>query len=90
MNASRSVPKPKAKNTGRPSKYTPELGAEICARLAKAEPLTVICRDEHMPSDRTVRNWMAADAALSSDIAHAREIGFDVLASECLEIAEDG
>jgi hypothetical protein len=74
--------------TGRPSTYTPALLEEICDRLAQGEPLAVICRDEHMPSDRTVRNWMQADAAVSSAIACAREVGFDKIAADCLEIAD--
>lgn len=72
----------------RPSKFTQTLLDEICDRLSKAEPLTVICRDEHMPTDRTVRNWMERDD-VSSAIARAREVGFDALAAECLEIADD-
>lgn len=75
---------------GRPSDFTQALAEEICERLAKGEPLAQICRDDHMPSDRTVRNWREADAEFSSAIACAREAGFDALAAECLEIAEDG
>jgi hypothetical protein len=78
------------KTGGRPSAFTAKLLDEICDRLAKGEPLTVICRDEHMPSDRTIRNWMQARADVSSAIAHAREVGFDALAAECLEIADFG
>lgn len=53
------------------------------------EPLAQICRDDHMPSDKTVRNWMTDDAEITSAIARARVSGFDYLASECLEIAEE-
>lgn len=53
------------------------------------EPLAQICRDDHMPSDKTVRNWMTDDAEITSAIARARVNGFDYLASECLEIAEE-
>lgn len=74
---------------GRPSDFTEALLEEICDRLAKGEPLAAICRDDHMPSDRTVRNWMER-AEVSSAIARAREVGFDYLAAECLEIADDG
>lgn len=74
---------------GRPSDFTDELATEIGDRLAKGEPLAAICRDDHMPSDRTVRNWMEKDAAFSSAIARAREVGFDAIAAECLEIADE-
>ena len=79
------APKP----TGRPTKRTPAITAEICRRLSKGEPLAGICRDAHMPSTRTVSDWRAADADLSADIARAREDGFDAIALETLEIADD-
>lgn len=74
---------------GRPSKYTPEIVEEICERLSKGEPLAVVCRDEHMPSDDTVRNWADADESISRAIARARERGFDQIAADCLQIADD-
>ncbi len=79
-------PKPR----GRPSKYTPELAAEICERLGTGEPLAQICRDEHMPHDNTVRAWMEADDPFAVAIADARARGYDAIAQECLEIADDG
>lgn len=74
---------------GRPSKYTPEIAAEICERLSKGEPMAQICRDDHMPADRTVSDWKERDATLSAAIARARINGFDALAAQCLEIAEE-
>jgi hypothetical protein len=74
---------------GRPSSYTPALAAEICERLSKGEPLAAICRDEHMPHDSTVRDWMGAHANFSLAIARARESGFDAIAADCFEIADD-
>ena len=74
---------------GRPSDYTPELADEICTRLSKGEPLAQICRDDHMPSDRTVRNWVKADKEFSSAIAYAREEGFDAIAIDALQILDE-
>ena len=42
-----------------------------------------------MPSVATVGNWKAADEVLSSAIARAREEGFDAIALQCLEIADE-
>jgi hypothetical protein len=70
------------------STYTPEIGAEICARLAEGEPLRVICRDPHMPAWRTVYDWIEADSDLAARIARARKLGFDAIAEEALEIAD--
>lgn len=55
---------------GRPTIYTPELGAEICKRIAEGESLRAICdgpprydplvdedRHSHMPAVSTVLDW---------------------------------
>jgi hypothetical protein len=87
----KTLPKPKKPTAagGPPTKYTPELVQEICERLCKGEPLAQICRDKHMPSDHTVRNWGDSMEEVASAIARAREVGFDYIASGCLEIADD-
>ena len=82
-------PKPTPKPHGRPSKFTPELANEIVSRIAKGEPLRQICRDEHIPAWRTVYDWQEADKEFSARIAHAREIGEEAIAQECLDIADN-
>jgi hypothetical protein len=77
------------KKTGRPSKYTPELAAEICERLSNGEPLRQICRDAHMPAWTAIYAWAAKDAVLSERIAHARNQGYEAIAEECLLIADN-
>jgi hypothetical protein len=74
---------------GRKSTFTQAIADAICARLSQGEPLESICRDEDMPTSRTVSNWKAADEAFASDIAHAREAGFDRIAADCLDIADE-
>jgi hypothetical protein len=74
---------------GRPTLYTPELADEICERLSKGEPLAVICRDDHMPAVRTVSDWKEKHEGFSADFARARNEGYDFLASQCMEIADD-
>ena len=76
------------KKIGRPSKYTPELAAEICERLSNGEPLRQICRDAHMPAWTAIYAWAAADKDLSERIAQAREQGADAIAEEALEILD--
>ena len=70
----------------RSSSYTPEILAEICERLSQGEPLEQICRDEHMPASRTVYDWADGKVAsvpesIPADIARARDIGYDAIAS---------
>lgn len=66
---------------------TPALLDEICERIANGEPLRAICRDERMPSWRSVYDWINEDEAFASRIAQARELGYDAIAEEALEIA---
>jgi hypothetical protein len=73
---------------GRPTKFTPELSARICAELSTGKPLTIICDAEGMPSDDTVRNWIEKDTEFSRDIARARATGFDRIAMDALMIAD--
>lgn len=75
---------------GRKSTFNQKDADEIVERLGKGEPLAVICRDDWMPAYRTVYDWMGADPGFAANIARAREEGFDAIAAECLEIAEDG
>jgi hypothetical protein len=75
------------KKTGRPSRYTPELAAEVCERLSTGETMRQICRDAHMPHWTRMYDWMAQDPDLSLRVARAREAGYDALAEEALEIA---
>jgi len=76
------------KKIGRPSKYTPELAAEVCERLSNGEPLRQICRDDHMPAWTAIYAWAAKDKELSERIAHAREQGYDAIAEDLLAIAD--
>lgn len=70
-------------------KYTPEILDEIVERISLGEPLRQICRDEHMPAWRTFYDWVRDDKELAARIARARDLGFDAIAEETLEIADD-
>lgn len=74
---------------GRPSEFSLDRAAEICSRLASGEPLTKICRDEHMPHVATVYRWMMADEKFREDYARAREDQADTLADEIQAIADE-
>lgn len=65
---------------GRPSEFSDEIATAIVERLSVGEPLAVICREDGMPCDDTVRNWAKADEALNRAIADARVRGYDVIA----------
>ncbi len=84
-----ATPPEPPRQQGRPSLFTQEIADEICERLAKGEPLAQICKDDNMPAVRTVSDWKTAHAAFSADFARAREEGFDQIAAECLDIADE-
>ena len=74
---------------GRPSSYDPAVSHKICELLSEGIPLREICRMEGMPAWRNIYFWMARDEELSAHIARAREVGYDALAEECLDIADN-
>lgn len=75
---------------GRPTDYNADIATTICARLAEGEPLTRMCKEDGMPNVVTVYRWMRAHPEFSQEYARAREDQADTLASEILEIADDG
>lgn len=68
--------------------FSQKVADEICNRLAEGEPLRQICRDKHMPSWRAVYDWIEKDKNFASRIARARDLGFDAIAEEALEISD--
>lgn len=62
----------------------------ICLRLATGkEPMTVICRELDVPV-RTVNQWRQEDAEIALQFDEARDMGYDAIAADCMEIADDG
>lgn len=79
----------KKHSIGRPSSYDPVVAEKICEMLSEGIPLREICRMEGMPAWRNIYFWMARDDDLSAHIARAREAGYDAIAEECLDIADN-
>lgn len=74
----------------RKSLYTPEIAKAICERLAAGESLRAICRDEGMPSEVTVREWVIDNReGFYAPYTRAREIQAMGWADEILSIADD-
>jgi hypothetical protein len=74
---------------GATSTYTTATAEKICERISTGEPLLQICRDPDMPAWRTVYDWMEAHPDFAAGFARARVRGFDAIAAQCLEIADD-
>ncbi len=75
---------------GRPSSYTPEMGAVICERVAAGESLRAVCRDPDLPDRATVHRWTMNNPEFRTQYAEVRESLYQHWAEEILEIADDG
>lgn len=78
----------KAKPQGRPTSYTDDMGANICALLASGQSLQSICKADDMPHMSTVFRWLAAHESFRDIYAKAREVQADVFADEITDIAD--
>ena len=85
----RKKPPEEHKPTGRPATYDKAIAQQMCEQLSEGIPLREICRQEGYPAWRTVYLWMSKDPDLSAAIAHARDVGYDAMAEECLDIADN-
>jgi len=71
--------------------YNPEdFIPEILEWIASGQTLREYCRQAGKPSYGTVYDWLEVDKEFASRFARAREQGEDVIAQECLAIADDG
>jgi transposase-like protein len=75
---------------GRPSDYSEELSARICARLAAGESMRTVCKDDDMPSAQTLFSWMRKHSEFLEQYTRAKEESADALIEESLDIADDG
>lgn len=76
---------------GRPVTYTRDVADTICDLLAGGMTLREICRGDGMPPESTVRMWATDDRdGFAARYARARELGYQAMADELLEIADDG
>lgn len=73
---------------GRPSSYTPEIGARICDGMAGGKSLQEVCREEGMPHPGTVWRWRMEHEAFRENYARAREAQGDHYGRKVAEVAE--
>ncbi len=74
---------------GRPPEAVPqEIADAVCEWIAEGRPLREFCRQPGMPCRATVDNWRLKDEAFASRVARARDIGYDQIAEECVQIAD--
>lgn len=86
---SEAAKQPERNLGGRPTKYTDKLAQIIFLRLSEGESLRSICRDEDMPSQATVYNWLKSVDGFLEQYRKAREEQADTLADEIVAIADE-
>ena len=87
MKAGSEKAKPKK---GRPTRYTLVVVKIICDRLSNGETLRSVCRDETLPPESTVRQWVLDDRnGFSAQYTRARDLGLDAMADEMLDVADN-
>lgn len=74
---------------GRKTTYSDTAADAVLERLETGMPLEQICRLEDMPALRTVYRWRDANPEFAARLAQARANGFDMMAADCLRIADD-
>lgn len=74
---------------GRPKEPVPQDIADAVVEWVSAgKTLSAFCRQPGMPTRRTIDRWRADDEEFASRVARARDTGFDVIADECIAIAD--
>ena len=90
MAAKKQPVKAKAK-TGRPTDYNDDIAAKICERVATHSlGLNKLCaKYDDLPVPSTIYLWRLKHPPFSVMYAQAKMIQSDILAEECLSIADD-
>ena len=74
---------------GRPSIYSADIANAICERLMRGQTMLSISEDSTMPGLSTMCRWLVENPEFRELRTNARESGTDVLADECIRIADD-
>jgi hypothetical protein len=62
----------------------------VCELIASGMTLRQACREENMPTHKTVLDWVQKDPAFANQYARARDLLLEHWAEEIVEIADDG
>lgn len=89
-NQGSALSKPK-RGVGRPSEYTKEVGDLICELVSThGMGLKRLCSEyKELPSHTTIKRWRYKIVEFRAQYAQAKIDQADVLAEECLEIADE-
>lgn len=72
---------------GRPSKFTPEIGDDICRRVVEGQTIRIICKDLDINLS-TFFYWLRSFEIFSKQYAQAKQEQAEYLAEEIVDIAD--
>lgn len=73
---------------GRPTKYSKNIAAKLCSKIALGESLRSVCKGKDMPSTATVYIWFSKHEEFVEQYARAKQDSADSDADKIEEIAE--
>lgn len=82
------VAAPKNKG-GRPSIYSKDLADRICVRLALGESIRSICKDDAMPAQSVIYQWLYRHPDFAEQYTRAREEQAETHADQIVDIADE-
>ena len=80
---------PKKNPVGAPTTFNEHIASVICIRIAEGESLRKILRDDGMPAQSTVYDWLLRHPEFAEQYTRAREEQADSLADEIIDIADE-
>jgi hypothetical protein len=69
--------------------FSQQIADSVCERLAAGDSLRKACEGLGT-THSTVLEWVKTNAVFADQYAHAREVGYALLADELIQIADDG
>ncbi|WP_210265292.1 hypothetical protein [Ensifer canadensis] len=76
-------------SAGRPTTYSAEMAARICAEIACGQSLRKVCKPSGMPAASTVFLWLSKHREFSEQYARAQADRTAYWAEEIVEISDD-
>ncbi len=74
---------------GRPTKYTQELAATICAEIGLGKSLRTVLKGEDMPAMSSVFLWLREHKDFSEQYARACEERTEAMAEDIIDISDE-
>jgi hypothetical protein len=69
--------------------YSEQLAQEICERISAGELLTIICREDHMPTMRLCNQWLKERSDFQALMEMSKNDRLTIFEEEVIEIADD-